>query len=96
MSTEQKKTGQGPPPLGPIVEIEASWAPRDPRDRLYDDDATGRERTMSFIRILAAFHPVLNAFVLVGDMVTRLPKSVLFALVFALLVGGIWMAFVAG
>ncbi len=57
------------------VEIEAFWAPKDPRDRLYDEDATGRERTMSMVRIIAAFHPVLNVFVLLGDMVRRAPLS---------------------
>ncbi|WP_020398868.1 hypothetical protein [Kordiimonas gwangyangensis] len=56
----------------PIV-IEASWAPKDPRDRLYDSEATKGERTMSMIRIIAAFHPVLNFFLLINDAIRRLP-----------------------
>ncbi|MFC4347701.1 hypothetical protein ACFO5Q_07565 [Kordiimonas lipolytica] len=57
---------------GGIV-VEATWAPKDPRDKLYDEDATARERTMSLVRVIAAFHPVLNAFLLVFEMTRRQP-----------------------
>ncbi len=69
------------------VEIEASWAPKDPRDRLYDSNAAGPERTMSMVRIIAAFHPVLNVFVLLSDMARRAPLSTISVIiVLALLV----------
>ncbi|WP_417461760.1 hypothetical protein [Kordiimonas sp.] len=55
------------------VVIEACWAPQDPRDRLYDETATKAERTMSLIRIIAAFHPVLNFFLLLSDAVRKIP-----------------------
>ncbi|WP_417448994.1 hypothetical protein [Kordiimonas sp.] len=74
---------------GPVV-IEATWAPKDPRDKLYDDDATARERTMSFIRILAAFHPVLNTFLLTGDMLARLPKVVLGIIFVITIICALW------
>ena len=41
-------------------EFEASWAPEDPRDKLYDAHATRAEKTGSIFRVIAAFHPVLN------------------------------------
>ena len=72
-----KKAGRGP------VVIEATWAPKDPRDRLYDADATKGERTMSLIRIVAAFHPVLNSFLLTSDMIRRIPARWLFAFLIA-------------
>ena len=68
--TDENRSGQGEKDPGVI---EASWAPKDPRDRLYDKDATAGERTMSLVRIIAAFHPVLNAFLLTGDMMRRIP-----------------------
>ncbi|PCI60632.1 MAG: hypothetical protein COB37_09360 [Kordiimonadales bacterium] len=49
------------------IEIEASWAPQDPRDKLYDDTATAQEKTQSLYRIFASFHPVLNLPILVAD-----------------------------
>ena len=55
MHQDHKSTDEGQG-NGPVV-IEASWAPKDPRDRMYDEDATAGERTMSLIRIVAAFHP---------------------------------------
>ena len=58
---------------GSPVVYEASWAPQDPRDRLYDETATKAERTMSLIRIVAAFHPVLNFFVLLGGVAQKAP-----------------------
>ena len=45
----------------------ASWAPADPRDRLYDDKATAGQKTGSLLRIIGAFHPVLNLGVLLYD-----------------------------
>ena len=74
-NSDEPGTGQGP------IVIEASWAPKDPRDRLYDEDATKGERTMSLIRVIAAFHPVLNTFLLISDALRRLP--------------GIWLATLA-
>ncbi|MFC3051128.1 hypothetical protein [Kordiimonas pumila] len=50
----------------PLV-IEASWAPQDPRDKLFDDSATHSEKSMSLYRIIASFHPVMNIPVLVFD-----------------------------
>jgi len=52
--------------------IEASWAPQDPRDRLYDKAASSREKRFSLFRIFAAFHPVLNVPVLFYDSFRRL------------------------
>jgi hypothetical protein len=51
--------------------IEASWAPQDPRDRLYDKDASAQERSASLFRIIAAFHPVLNLPVVLFDLAKR-------------------------
>jgi hypothetical protein len=79
---DDSQTGQGP------VVIEASWAPKDPRDRLYDKDATKAERTMSLIRVVAAFHPVLNFFLLISDALRRLPAPLL-AIVGLLAVGAL-------
>jgi len=50
----------------PIV-VEASWAPADPRDKLYDDKASKAEKSVSVFRIVASFHPVLNLPVLAYD-----------------------------
>jgi hypothetical protein len=86
-SNNNDETGAG---QGPIV-IEASWAPKDPRDRLYDKDATKAERTMSLIRVIAAFHPVLNFFLLISDALRRLPAPWLAVL--GLLVVGAVAAF---
>jgi len=47
--------------------IEAKWAPGDPRDRLYDEDATRTEKTVSVARLFASFHPVLNIFILFAE-----------------------------
>jgi hypothetical protein len=64
---------------GPIV-IEASWAPKDPRDRLYDDTASSKEKAQSAARIIASFHPVLNVCVLAFDSTRRfgLVKTLIF------------------
>ncbi len=51
--------------------VEATWAPADPRDKLYDAHATGAEKSVSLLRIVAAFHPVLNLPVLLYDLVCR-------------------------
>ena len=80
--SEEDRAGQEDE--GPVV-IEASWAPKDPRDRLYDSDATKGERTMSMIRIIAAFHPVLNFFLLMSDAIRRLPTVFQFFLLLMLL-----------
>ena len=56
---------------GDQLEIEASWAPADPRDRLYDETATPREKFLSIFRIIASFHPVLNFFLLITDSMRR-------------------------
>lgn len=53
-------------------EIVASWAPADPRDRVFDQTASKAEKTASFYRIIAAFHPVLNIPVLFYDSFVRL------------------------
>ncbi|MCJ9430438.1 hypothetical protein [Kordiimonas marina] len=76
---------------GGIV-IEASWAPKDPRDRLYDSTATSREKTVSLVRIFASFHPVLNSIVLTNDMVRRLgaKKSLLILTILVLVGAGLW------
>ncbi len=48
-------------------EYEASWAPKDPRDKLYDTNVTAAEKVGSVFRVVAAFHPVLNVPVLMYD-----------------------------
>lgn len=53
----------------PGIVIEASWAPQDPRDRLYDSNATKGEKRESLFRIVAAFHPVLNFPVICMDAI---------------------------
>jgi len=53
-------------------DIEASWAPADPRDKLYDDSASGTEKSASAFRIFASFHPVLNLPVLLVDSFRQL------------------------
>ncbi|MBL4639596.1 MAG: hypothetical protein JKY57_03600 [Kordiimonadaceae bacterium] len=50
---------------------EASWAPADPRDKLYDVDASKAEKAGSLYRVIAAFHPVLNVPVLLLDSFRR-------------------------
>ena len=47
----------------------ATWAPTDPRDRLYSASATKTEKTVSLYRIVAAFHPVLNLPVVTYDLI---------------------------
>lgn len=69
--------------------IEASWAPKDPRDRLYDEDATAGERAVSTIRIIAAFHPVLNFILIVGEGLYRRP-FLTFALIFVAITAGVY------
>jgi|GEM_PF-1999711 len=56
---------------GGIV-VEASWAPKDPRDKLYDEDATNKERAESMVRIFAAFHPVMNGPLLLFDLFKKM------------------------
>ncbi|MBL4788043.1 MAG: hypothetical protein JKY60_02985 [Kordiimonadaceae bacterium] len=60
---EDKKNNKREPP----IVIEASWAPQDPRDKLYDDNASPKEKTQSLYRIIASFHPVLNLPILAAD-----------------------------
>ena len=58
------------------VEIEATWAPKDPRDRMDDPGATPQQRRMSVFRILASFHPVLNGPILLYEFFKMLgPKK---------------------
>jgi len=52
--------------------IEASWAPTDPRDKLYDVSATSGQKFGSIFRVLGSFHPVLNVFILLADSVRRI------------------------
>ncbi len=49
-----------------VAIYEASWAPSDPRDALYDKTASCFDKITSVIKIVASFHPVLNALVLLG------------------------------
>jgi hypothetical protein len=51
--------------------VEASWAPQDPRDKLYDADASSGEKIASFTRIVGSFHPILNLFIIGFDIVRR-------------------------
>ena len=55
---------------GPIV-VSADWAPRDPRDRLYDPEASELDKAASAYRIFSSFHPVLNLAVLFHDSFKR-------------------------
>ncbi|MEX0299566.1 MAG: hypothetical protein AB3N28_10890 [Kordiimonas sp.] len=88
-------------PTEPCVDIrepsankyEASWAPADPRDKLYDDSATRTEKTGSVLRIVAAFHPVLNVPVLIYDTFQKfgfLRSVTLWGIIVAVLVGYAW------
>jgi len=72
--------------------IEAVWAPKDPRDKLYDSEATPKQRGMSIFRILASFHPVLNVPVLFNDFFKALgwKRSIMVSVV---LIAGIFCAF---
>lgn len=56
-------------------EFEASWAPKDPRDKLYEVNVTRVEKVGSLFRVVAAFHPVLNLPVLVYDSFKRIGFS---------------------
>ena len=56
----------------PSISIEATWAPRDPRDRLYDPGASSVEKVGSLFRIVGAFHPVLNLIILAYDSIRKL------------------------
>ena len=47
--------------------IEASWAPHDPCDRVFDADARRVEKSVSAARLIASFHPVFNVFILFID-----------------------------
>ena len=69
----------------PDIVIEASWAPQDPRDRLYDSNATKGEKRESLFRIVAAFHPVLNFPVICMDAIRLLGprRSIAFLIVMA-------------
>lgn len=67
--TEQNKEQPIKPEARTI--IEASWAPQDPRDKLYDENASAGEKVASFTRIIGSFHPILNLFVLGFDIVRR-------------------------
>ncbi|WCL52581.1 hypothetical protein [Gimibacter soli] len=87
------KTPEAKPAARAPIVIEASWAPKDPRDKLYDDDATASEKAGSVVRIVAAFHPVLNFFLIIFDLIrNRDWRGFLMLGVFALLIlGGAWL-----
>ncbi len=72
---------------------EATWAPKDPRDRLYDEDATAAEKSASAFRIIASFHPVLNFFLLLSDMMRRigLGKSLILLVIISLSLLFAWL-----
>ncbi|WP_286828559.1 MULTISPECIES: hypothetical protein [Kordiimonas] len=95
---DSKATGHDPDGDSPAAEgegrivIEATWAPKDPRDRLYDEDATASERTMSLIRVIAAFHPVLNSVLLVGQLLRRMPRWALAVLLVITAAGLVYLA----
>ena len=78
---------------GAVAPIEASWAPQDPRDRLYDEDATRTEKSASVARIVASFHPVFNVFILLADSFRHLggAKAVLLWLVIGGIVASLWV-----
>jgi hypothetical protein len=61
---------------------EATWAPKDPRDRLYDEGASTKEKAASVYRVVSSFHPVLNMVVLAFDSFRRfgLMKTFMIAL----------------
>lgn len=61
----QGATHGGCPYAGGRIEIEAAWAPQDPRDNLYDPEATTAQKAGSLLRVIGAFHPVLNIPVLI-------------------------------
>ncbi len=65
----------------PSKPIEASWAPVDPRGRLYDGEASGIEKSASLLRIVATFHPVLNLPVLLYDFACRVGARRFFTVV---------------
>ena len=63
---------------------EASWAPEDPRDRMYDQGVSTAGKVGAFVRIIGSYHPVLNLLVLVFDLFKRSGVSGLFFLLFIL------------
>jgi len=92
IDTDETLPGAEPRASGPIV-IEASWAPKDPRDKLYDKEATAREKAGSVVRIVAAFHPVLNFFLIIFDLIVQRDwRGFLMLGAFALIIfGGAWL-----
>lgn len=92
MPKEKKSVSDGrevaEPSHGPF-EIEATWAPKDPRDKLYDEGATKKERAESMVRIFAAFHPVMNGPLLLFDLFKRIGFK-WSLVVFVLLAAGIF------
>ena len=75
----------------PEVIYEASWAPKDPRDRMYDQEASRAIKAASFIRIAGSYHPVLNLLILFFDLMKKVGVSSLLFLLLVLpaLVGAI-------
>jgi len=75
--------------------IEASWAPTDPRDKLYDDSASGAEKSASAFRIFASFHPILNLPILFVDSFRQLGarRAILLWLLLAALLGAGYLFF---
>jgi len=53
----------------------ADWAPKDPRDKLFDENASPSEKVFSIFRVIGAFHPVLNIFILACDSIRKLGTS---------------------
>ena len=74
--------------------IEASWAPQDPRDRLYDDKATRTEKSLAVGRLVGSFHPVLNVGILFIDSFRYLggKRALLLWLAIAGLIAGLWLS----
>ncbi|UTW57508.1 hypothetical protein KFE96_11695 [Kordiimonas sp. SCSIO 12603] len=65
------------------IVYEASWAPEDPRDRMYDQDASAVRKVGAFVRIIGSYHPVLNLPILAFDLLKKLGLS---SLLFLLLI----------
>lgn len=75
------------------IVVEALWAPKDPRDKLYDEDASDKEKAESMVRIIAAFHPVMNAPVLIFDLMKMVGLNWSLVILGAFLTAGLYLFF---
>ncbi len=74
------------------VVYEALWAPKDPRDKLYDESSGKAVKLVAVVRIAGSYHPVLNLFILIIDGIRRLGMltAVLLWVVVLSILAGLW------